>query len=326
MRVMFRPAFAARPSCRTMDGLAGLGGSITAMVTPFHAGALDADALAMLCDRQVQRGTSALVMCGSTGEAASLTPFEQMQAIRIACDAAAGRMPVIAGCTAPVTDAAVSLAEAAVRSGAGALLCAAPPYMRPSQDGIAAHVRAVAHAVAVPVILYDIPCRTGTAIADGTVTRLFEQGLIAGLKDGSGDLARPARLRGLCGPGLLQYSADDATAPAFLAMGGDGCMSAAANLVPALSARLHRAWKAADMAEAARLRDQLAPLHQALALESNPIPVKAALSLAGLCYGEMRLPLTRAKNATLDHLALLLPALIEAEEEAARPPRLSLVQ
>ena len=306
-------------------GLAGLTGSLTALVTPMHGGQVDEDALAFLCDRQVQRGTAALVVCGSTGEAASLLPSEQARVIRIAAETASGRVPVIAGCGAPATDAATALAEAAVQAGAAALLCAPPPYVRPTQDGIAAHVRAVAHASCRPVVLYDVPSRTGTSIADETVSRLFAHGLIAGIKDATGDLSRPVRLRQLCGDGLLQYSGDDATAPAHLAMGGHGCISVTANIVPALSACLHRAWAAGDMAESARLRDQLAPLHQALFSESNPIPVKAALSLAGLCYGDLRLPLTRASAATLDRLGLMLPGLLAAEE-AAGQPRLSLVR
>lgn len=310
----------------TAHGLAGLKGSITALITPMHGGRVDDDALAALCDRQVQRGSAALVVCGSTGEAASLLPSEHMRVIRIAVEAAASRVPVIAGCGAPATDAATALAGIAVRSGAAALLCAPPPYVRPTQDGIAAHIRAVAHASSCPVILYDVPARTGVAVTDETVARLLEQGLIAGIKDATGDLSRPVRLRQLCGEELRQYSGDDATAAAHLAMGGHGCISVTANVVPALCARLHRSWLVGDMGEFVRLRDQLAPLHQALFGESNPIPVKAALAMADLCHGDLRLPLIRASSATLDRLGLMLPTLITAEEEAASLSRLSLVR
>jgi len=326
MRVIRHPASPMEKTSFNASGsLAGLEGSLVALVTPMRGGQVDAAALAALCDRQVRCGSAALVVCGSTGEASSLLPSEQMRVVRAAADAAAGRVPVIAGCAAPATDAATALAAAAVRSGADALLCAPPPYSRPTQDGIVAHVRAIAHAAGCPVILYDVPGRTGVAIADETVAHLFDRGLICGLKDAAGDLSRPARLRAMCGEDLLQFTGDDATAPAHLAMGGRGCISVTANLVPAMCAHMHRSWTTGNLAEFARLRDRLAPLHQALFLESNPIPVKAALAMADLCEGEMRLPLTRAGPDTLDRLALLLPALFAAEEEAAGLPRLSLV-
>jgi len=301
------------------------GGSITALVTPFRDGQVDAIALATQCERQIRRGTAALVVCGSTGEAAALSLKEHARVVALAVEAASNRVPVIAGCGAPATDAATVLAVGATRNGAAALLCAAPPYSRPTQDGIAAHVRAVAHAAGLPVILYDVPGRVGVAIADETVARLHESGLVMAIKDAAGDLSRPARLRSLCGGELLQFSGDDATAPAHRAMGGHGCISVSANLVPALCAEMHAAWDQVDLVEFARLRDLLAPLHRALFLESNPIPVKAALCMTGLCYGDMRLPLTRACSGTLDVLGTLLPEMIRAEDEAAGLPRLSLV-
>ena len=212
-------------------------------------------------------------------------------------DAASNRVPVIAGCIAPATEAATVLAVAAARSGAAAL----------------------------PVILYDVPGRVGVAVADETVARLHESGLVMAIKDAAGDLSRPARLRALCGGELIQFSGDDATAPAYRAMGGHGCISVSANLTPALCAEMHAAWDQVDLVEFARIRDLLAPLHRALSLESSPIPVKAALCIAGLCNGELRLPLTRASSSTLDALGMLLPGLIRAEDEAAGLPRLSLV-
>ena len=188
-------ARAAQASFRAGDGLAGLEGSLVALVTPFRHGHVDGDALSALCERQVQRGSAGLVVCGSTGEAPALLPDEHMRVVSIAAEAVAGRVPVIAGCGAPSTDAAVALARVTVRSGADALMCAPPPYVRPTQDGIAAHVRAVADAAGSPVILYDVPGRTGVAVTDGTVARLHGRGLICGLKDAAGDLSRPVRLR-----------------------------------------------------------------------------------------------------------------------------------
>ncbi len=306
--------------------LAKLGGSLVALATPFRDGRLDTAAFAMLCDRQVRRGSAALVVCGSTGEAPALSAVEQARVVAVAVTAAAGRVPVIVGCGAPATEAAAALAFAAARNGAAALLCAPPPYIRPTQDGIAAHVCAIAYATDLPLMLYDVPGRVGVAVADETVARLFECGLIAAIKDASGDLSRPARLRALCGAELVQLSGDDATAPAHRAMGGHGCVSVTANLVPALCAQLHAAWDRADLAAFARLRDLLAPLHNALFLESNPIPLKAALCMMRLCAGELRLPLTRAAETTRDRLATVLAGVIAVEEEAAGEPRLALVR
>ena len=306
--------------------LTNLGGSLVALATPFRGGHLDAVALSSLCDRQVTRGSVALVVCGSTGEAPALSAPEQARVVAVAVEAAAGRVPVIAGCGAPATEAAAALAFAAARNGASAVLCAPPPYVKPTQDGIAAHVRAVAHTADLPVMLYDVPGRVGIAVADETVARLFEHGLIAAIKDASGDLSRPARLRAICGADLMQLSGDDATAPAHRAMGGQGCVSVTANLVPALCAQLHAAWDRGDLTAFARLRDLLAPLHQALFLESNPIPLKAALAMLRLCTGELRLPLTRAAGTTRDRLATVLADVIAVEEDAAGRPRLALVR
>ena len=300
-------------------------GSVTALITPFRDGCVDGAVLATLCERQIRGGTAALVVCGSTGEAAALSPAEQGRVVAIAVEAAANRVPVIAGCSASATEGASVLAVSAARSGAAALLCAPPPYSRPTQEGIAAHVRAVAHAADLPVILYDVPGRIGVAIADETIAGLYESGLVMAIKDASSDLSRPVRLRALCGGELVQFSGDDATAAAHRAMGGQGCISVSANLVPTLCAHMHAAWNQVDLVEFARIRDLLAPLHEALFLESSPIPIKAALCMIGLCDGSLRLPLTRARNHTLDVLGSLLPAVIQAEDEAVNLPRLTLV-
>ncbi len=302
-----------------------LRGSMTALATPFRDGLTDLTAVATLCDRQASRGTPAIVACGSTGEAAALSPGEQGGVVRAAVAAVAGRASVVAGCCGPATEAAVTVARAAAQNGAVALLCAPPPYVKPLQDGIVAHITAIVRAVELPVILYDVPGRVGVAVRDETVAALFERGLIVGIKDATGDLARPPRLRALCGEGLRQLSGDDATAAAHRAMGGHGCISVTANLVPALCAQMHAAWTRGDMPTFARLRDLLAPLHDALFLESNPIPLKAALHVLRLCEGDLRLPLTRASRPVRDRLATLLPGIMAAEEDAAGAARLVLV-
>ena len=309
---------------RPLDHCFGrLTGSSVALATPFSDGALDIEALSSLCERQVRAGSKALVVCGSTGEGGSLTLQEHGRAVAAAVEAAAGRVPVIAGCGAPSTSVACALAASAARNGAAGLLCSAPPYVKPTQEGIVAHVGAIAMTTTLPVMLYDVPSRVGVAISDCTIARLFEAGLIAAVKDASGDLGRPARLRSLCGGGLMQFSGEDASALAFRAVGGRGCVSVTANVAPGLCARLHDAWDRRDLDEASRIDDLLAPLHDALFLESNPIPLKAALSSMGLCSGELRLPLTRASKSTRARLAEALARAQPAEDaccgSGARP-------
>jgi 4-hydroxy-tetrahydrodipicolinate synthase len=291
-------------------------GSLTALVTPFKDTQLDVPALARLAARQIAHGTTGLVVCGSTGEAQSLSTAEFTRAIAVVAEVAAGKTPVIAGCTASSTTMALALAQAAVHAGADALLCAVPPYVKPTQDGIVAHIRAIAHCADLPVVLYDVPSRSGVAIADETVARLFEAELIFALKDATADLSRPPRLRALCGDGLIQLSGDDATTAGYRAMGGDGSISVTANVTPAVCAILHRAWDSGDRSTFAAVRDLLHPLHAALFAESNPIPVKAALSQLGLCADDVRLPLTRATPATHERLMRLLPNLMVTEAHA----------
>ena len=292
--------------------------SAVALATPFSAGEVDTEALSALCERQITRGTTALVVCGSTGEASSLSAREYASVVRAVAEAAGGRLPVIAGCGAAATAAAAALAAAAAAAGADGILCAPPAYVKPTQEGIFGHVRAVGHAAGLPLVLYDVPARTGVAVADETVARLFERRSIIAVKDATGDLSRPPRLRALCGGNLVQMSGDDATAAAYRAMGGHGCVSVTANLTPALCARLHGSWDEHGLDEFASTRDLLAPLHQALFVESNPIPLKAALVMLRLCPGEIRLPLTKATYATRDRLADLLAHIMNVEEAVAR--------
>jgi 4-hydroxy-tetrahydrodipicolinate synthase len=296
--------------------LSRLGGSLVAIVTPFRDTQLDETALATLCRRQIEAGTGALVVCGSTGEASCLSTAEYRRAVRAVVAAAAGRVPVIAGCTSPATTSAILLADEARQAGADALLLAAPPYNKPTQEGVFAHVRAVSHAACLPVMLYDVPSRVGIAIADDTIARLFEAELIFALKDATADLSRPPRLRACCGDGLLQFTGEDATAAAYRAMGGVGCVSVTANVAPALCAALHAAWDQRDLAGFAAIRDLLDPLHRALFAEGNPIPVKAAMELLELCSSAVRLPLTRATPATREGLARVFPTIMLAEQRA----------
>lgn len=304
--------------------VAGLGGSLTALVTPFRDACVDWKALWHLTERQIERGTSALVVCGSTGEAASLMLSEYSRAVRTVAEVSAGRAPILVGCTALATATAVAMASEAAAAGADALLCAVPPYVKPAQCGIIAHIRTIAHSTDLPIVLYDVPSRSGTPISDDTIARLYDAQLIVGLKDATADLSRPTRLAARCGSAFLQWSGDDATSPAHRAMGGIGCISVTANVAPALCALLHRSWVDGDLSRFAALRDVLDPLHAALFGESNPIPVKSALAGLGLCSDEVRLPLTRAGLATQERLLAVMPSVMLAEEHAAHQPVLAL--
>jgi len=291
-----------------------LGGSMTALATPFKDGLIDEPAFVRLCQRQIACGTAALVVCGSTGEAAALSSDEQAALISLAVATSGGRVPVIAGCGGPSTEAAAAIARLAAASGAAALLCAPTPYAKPSQEGIIAHMRVLANVSDLPLIVYDVPGRVGVAIKDETVATLFDRGLTIGIKDASADLGRPPRLRALCGPGFMQLSGDDATSAAYRGAGGNGCISVTANIAPSLCASLHLAWDSDDLASFARTRDLLAPLHDALFAESNPVPLKAALAMLNLATGEVRLPLIRASETTRHRLAEILSQVMGREE------------
>jgi 4-hydroxy-tetrahydrodipicolinate synthase len=301
-----------------------LGGSMTALATPFIDGAIDEAAFVRMCQRQIARGTTALVVCGSTGEAAALSPEEQALLIRLAVTTASGQVPVIAGCGGLSTRSAAAVASLAAAAGAAGLLCAPTPYVKPSQEGIIAHMRTLAHISDLPLIIYDVPGRAGVAIKDETAATLFERGLTIGIKDATADLGRPPRLRALCGPEFIQVSGDDATAAAYRAAGGHGCISVTANIAPSLCASLHLSWDSGDLAAFARTRDLLAPLNDALFIESNPVPLKAALTMLNLTTGEVRLPLIRATESTTDRLSEILAQVMNREEWIARHGRYAL--
>jgi 4-hydroxy-tetrahydrodipicolinate synthase len=293
-------------------------GSLAAVPTPFRDGRIDGAAFVHLCERQIIGGTTGLVVCGSTGEAAAMSQEEQVELIALATGIVKGRIPVIAGCGGLSTQAAATAARFAARANADALLCAPTPYVKPSQDGIVVHIQRLAEVSGLPIILYDVPSRTGVAIKDETVARLFERGLIVGIKDATADLSRPPMLKALCGHELIQLSGDDATAAAYRAAGGHGCVSVTANVVPAACAQLHRAWDAGDLTTFALLRDRLAPLHAALFNETNPVPLKAALHQLGLATDQVRLPLLPASAATHVLLRRLTYALIDPETSLTR--------
>ena len=292
-------------------------GSSAALPTPYSLGKVDYAALEALCNRLIDRGTSALVPCGTTGEAPLLTADEHHRVVLRTVAAAAGRVPVIAGAGSNNTATAVELARSAERAGASALLCVTPPYLKPTQAGMMVHFRTIHDAVGLPIVLYDVPSRTACALEGVTIRRLAELPRIVGLKDATGDIPRVARLRRRLGDEFLLLSGDDATQSAFRHAGGDGCISVTANVVPALCAALHAACDDKLDADVRWFDQLLAPLHAALFLEANPIPLKRALSRLGLMGDGLRLPLTPLSLDADRQLQRVLQAIMPAEDKEA---------
>ncbi len=270
-----------------------LQGSMVALVTPMTAdGALDEAALRRLIDWHVAEGTDAIVAVGTTGESATLDEDEHCRVIRLAVEFAAGRVPVIAGTGANSTTEAITLTRCARAAGADACLLVTPYYNKPTQEGLYLHHKAVAEAVDVPQIVYNVPGRTGCDMLPETVGRLAAVPNIVGVKEATGDLARVARIRELAGPGFAIYSGDDATARELMLLGGQGVISVTANVAPGAMHRMSVAAIAGRKAEAEAIDATLAGLHKALFVESNPIPVKWALAEMGRIDAGIRLPLT----------------------------------
>src|SRR5690242_19463228 len=282
-------------------------GSMVALVTPMaDDGRLDLGALDALVEWHLSQGTDAIVATGTTGEASTLEGDEQFEVVARCVRAAMGRIPVIAGATSNSTAHAVQLSRRAETVGADAVLSAAPYYNKPMQEGLYRHFKAVAEAVSVPVLLYNVPSRTVADILPETVERLAELPNVKGIKEATGDLKRAADIRRRCGAGFLLISGDDATAREFMLQGGQGVISVTANVAPRQMHAMCAAARAGDAAKAAAIDAELAPLHKALFLESNPIPVKWALKEMGRIPAGIRLPLTPLAT---DHQAAVRSAL-----------------
>jgi 4-hydroxy-tetrahydrodipicolinate synthase len=272
-----------------------LSGYAPALPTPFHpSGGLDRDAFAGFCGRQVDEGASALVVADIMGEAPTLAPAEHAELIRIAREVAHGRVPVIAGCGSNSTERAVDLTQEAEDAGADAVLLVVPYYNKPTQAGLYAHFREIAQSTALPVFLHDEPGRTVSSLADETVVRLAEFPQIIGLKDATGDVTRPTRLRPLVGADFRLISGDDATALAYLSQGGDGCISVTSNVAPGLCRNMYLAYRHGQISRAQRLAIQVAWLTKALLCEPTPAPLKYALSTLGWMSPDVRLPMVSA--------------------------------
>ncbi len=284
-------------------------GSLTALVTPFRNGAVDADAYQRLIDRQIKAGTKGIIPAGSTGESATLGYDEHFRVVELAVEAAGGRVPVFGGAGSNVTSRAIEIACFAEKAGADGVLALCGYYNKPTQRGLIAHFTALHDATGLPIILYNVPARTVVDLSIETIATLSRLPRIIGVKDATGDLARVALQRLACDKDFVQLSGEDMTAVGFNAMGGSGCISVTANVAPALCADMQNACLADDYVTALAIQDRLAPLHDVLFAETNPGPVKYALSLMGLMSEEVRLPLVAPTDETKARVRAVLLAM-----------------
>jgi len=273
-------------------------GSITALLTPFRDGRVDEPAFQAFVEWQIDQGIHGVVPVGTTGESPTLTHDEHKRVVELCVEAVGGRVPVIAGTGSNSTDEAIELTIHAKSAGADAALVVTPYYNKPTQEGLFSHDSAIAGAVDIPVVIYNIPGRSVVDMTVETMARLAKIANIVGVKDATNDLARPVMTRLAVGTGFCQLSGEDATVAAFLGQGGDGCISVTANVAPGLCAQMCEAWQARDIDSFAALRDRLAPLHEALFCESSPGPVKYAASLMDKCLQDTRLPLVPIADAS----------------------------
>ena len=266
-------------------------GSLVALITPFRSGGLDESAFQEHVAWQVGQGTRGLVPCGTTGEAPALSHDEHKRVIALCVEVAKGRAPVIAGSGTNSTEHTIELTRQAKAAGADAALIVCPYYNKPTQEGLFQHFKAVHDAIDLPIIIYNIPGRSAVDMSNATMARLAKLPNIVGVKDATNDLARPLRMRGEIAAGFCLLSGEDATAVAYLAQGGDGCISVTANVAPRLCSEMHEAWQRGDIKTVREINERLIPLHDALFAETSPAPVKYAASLLGRCTAEVRQPL-----------------------------------
>ncbi|MBN8521085.1 MAG: 4-hydroxy-tetrahydrodipicolinate synthase [Alphaproteobacteria bacterium] len=269
-------------------------GSITALITPFKNGDIDWKTFDQFVEWQVAEGSSGVVPCGTTGESPTLSHDEHKKIVERCVQIVAQRIPVIAGTGSNSTAEALDFTHQAKSAGADAALVVTPYYNKPTQEGLFAHFKTLAQSVNIPIIIYNIPGRSVVDMSVDTMCRLAEIKNIVGVKDATADLARPLVLRERLGNGFCQLSGEDATATAFLAQGGHGCISVTSNIAPRLCADMHSAWQKGDLGTMSRIRDQLSCLHRALFCETSPAPVKYAASRLGFGTDDVRLPLVPA--------------------------------
>lgn len=297
-------------------------GAMTALATPFKDGEVDYEGLSTLVEWQVAQGIRGLVPCGTTGEAPTLTWQERTAIIGRCVEIVKGRIPVIAGTGSYATAATIEQTAMAADLGADAALIVTPYYNRPTQEGIVRHFAAIASEVRIPIIVYNVPARTGADLGPQTIERLAAIPAIIGIKDATGDLSRPMAVSRLVGDRFIQLSGHDATALGFNMMGGSGAISVVANVAPQLCADMHEACGRGHFQLARSAQYRLLPLITALERETNPIAVKHALHLLHGTRPEVRLPLTAATAETADAVRMALQAcLLDGEEPSAMPAR-----
>ncbi len=266
-------------------------GSYTALVTPFRQGAVDEKALADFIEWQIAEGSQGLVPCGTTGESPTLSYAEHARVIELCIEVTRGRVPVMAGTGSNATSEAIEFIRNAEKAGANSALVVAPYYNKPTQEGLYQHYKAIHDACGLPIIIYNIPGRSVVNISDDTLVRLADLPRIAGVKDATGDLSRVSTLRHRLGDRLALLSGEDITAVGFNAQGGHGCISVTANLMPRACALQYTLCREGRFPEALQVQDSLVPLHNVMFIETNPSPVKFALSLMGKMEADVRLPL-----------------------------------
>lgn len=278
-------------------------GIATALITPLNANGVDYDSLGRLIDWQIDQGINALVICGTTGESSTLSDAEHRRAIAFACEKVNGRVPVIAGTGSNETAYAVELTKSACADGADAVLVVTPYYNKTTQNGLVAMYNTIADASTKPVILYNVPSRTGIGIQPETYVKLAQHPNIAAIKEANSDISKIVETFALVGDQLDIYSGNDDQIVPILSMGGQGCISVLSNVVPKETVAITDQFFAGNVAEAARLQCQFMPLIRSLFCESNPIPVKAAMSALGFCENYLRLPLVPMEQ---DHYETML--------------------
>ncbi|MGC9270756.1 4-hydroxy-tetrahydrodipicolinate synthase [Acidiphilium sp.] len=275
-----------------------LHGSLVALITPMRDdGSVDDAALERFINWQIAEGTHGLVPVGTTGESPTLSHEEHKRVVELTVRVANKRVPVIAGAGSNATAEAIGLALHAQSVGADGVLVVTPYYNKPTQEGLFLHYTAIADAIDIPLIIYNIPSRSVVDMSVATMARLSRHRNIAGVKDATANLTRPLQTTAACGPAFCQLSGEDHTALAFLAAGGHGCISVSANIAPRLCAELHNAWSRGDVAAAMAIQARLLPLHDAMFVETNPAPVKYAASLLGYGVAHCRLPLAPLSEA-----------------------------
>ena len=277
-------------------------GMATAMVTPMTPHGVDYDALGRFVDFQLEQGINALVAVGTTGESATLSPEERTEVIRFTVERVAGRVPVIAGTGTNNTSHVLEYTRRACDVGADAVLVVTPYYNKATQSGLQAHFTAVADASPKPVILYNVPSRTGCNLLPATVAKLAEHPQIVGIKEASGNMSQVVELFAKCGDKIDVYSGEDALTVPMMSMGGTGCISVLSNVVPGMAVEMTDAALAGDFAKAAQLQCRMLPLINCLFSEVNPIPAKAAVSALGYGVEHLRLPLTPMEPANREKL------------------------